>query len=79
MDLIDAQNALKKYEEAFPRFNESRECKFVVSLIGKLEENDMEGFSAVVADYDSISTLDPWFSSLLLRLKQGMDNENDMK
>lgn len=79
IDIIDAQNALRRYEEAFPRFNESRECKFVVQLIAKLEENDMDGFSAAIAEYDSISTLDPWFTSLLLRIKQGMDNDSDMK
>ncbi len=48
----------------------SRECKLVKSLIGHMEENDVDGFTETVKSYDSISRLDPWFTTILLRIKK---------
>ncbi|KAI2798513.1 hypothetical protein RDWZM_009765 [Blomia tropicalis] len=79
IDFIDCSNALKNYEEAFPRFTDSRECKLITTLISKIEERDLDGFTAAVQDYDSISPLDSWFSNLLLRIKQSIDGDDDMK
>jgi len=79
IDAVDCSISIKKYEDAFPRFTESRECKLVSTLIGKIEEHDMDGFTAAVQDYDSISPLDSWFSNLLLRVKQGIETDADMK
>ncbi|KAH9394355.1 hypothetical protein TYRP_004406 [Tyrophagus putrescentiae] len=79
IDPVDCSISIKKYEDAFPRFTESRECKLVTALLQKIEERDTDGFTAAVADYDSISPLDSWFSNLLLRIKQSIDSEDDMK
>lgn len=79
IDFIDASNAIKKYEDAFPRFTESRECKLVQALITKVEGQDLDGFTAAIQDYDSISPLDSWFSNLLLRIKQSIETDSDMK
>lgn len=51
----------------------------MTALLQKIEERDTDGFTAAVADYDSISPLDSWFSNLLLRIKQSIDSEDDMK
>lgn len=79
LDVTNAQIAVKKYEDAFPRFNDSRECQLVTTLIQKVEDNDPDGFTAAVADYDAISPLDPWYSNLLLRIKQGFESDVDLK
>lgn len=80
IDLLNAQLAVKKYEEMYPAFSDSRECKLVKSLIEKLEENDADGFTQVIQDYDSISRLDPWFTNILLRIKKAsFEQEEDMK
>jgi len=42
----------------------------VKSLIGHMEENDVDGFTETVKSYDSISRLDPWFTTILLRIKK---------
>ena len=34
------------------------------------EEQDAEIFTTVVADYDSVSPLDPWMTTILLRIKR---------
>lgn len=79
IDPLNAENAIKKYEEAFPRFTESRECKLITALIGRIEENDLDGFTAAVEDYDQISPMDSWFTTLLLRVKQNIETEPDLK
>ncbi|KAH9517552.1 hypothetical protein DERF_008218 [Dermatophagoides farinae] len=79
VDVLNAENAVKKYQDSFPHFTESRECKFLQTLINKIEENDAEGFTQAIQDYDSISPLDSWFTNLLLRIKQNIESEPDLK
>lgn len=79
VDLLDAQLAVKRYEEAFPAFSDSRECKLLQKLLERLEENDVDGFSEAVAEYDSISRLDSWFTTLLLRIKKTANQEPDLR
>lgn len=80
VDLLNAQLAVKKYEDMYPAFADSREAKLVKTLITKLEESDADGFSEVVQEYDSISRLDPWFTNILLRIKKSIaDDEADLR
>lgn len=79
VDLLNAQMAIKKYEEVYPAFGDSRECKLVKQLLTKLEEQDSDGFSEVVQEYDSISRLDPWFTNILLRIKKTISEEGDLR
>ena len=79
VDLLNAQIAVKKYEEVFPAFADSRECKLVKTLMQKLEEQDVDAFSEAVQEYDSISRLDPWFTNILLRIKKTISDEADLR
>jgi alpha-soluble NSF attachment protein len=63
----------------YPTFSDSRECKLLKLLLDKLEENDVEGFTEAVKDYDSISRLDQWFTNILLRIKRQIEADSDMK
>jgi len=80
IDCVDASNAIKKYEDVFPRFTESRECKLIQALIAKIEAQDVDGFTAAITDYNEISPLDSWFTTILLRIKKSIEGEaDDMK
>ena len=79
VDLLNSQIAIKKYEEMFPAFADSREAKLLKTLHDKLEESDVDGFSEAVAEYDSISRLDPWFTNILLRIKKTINAEPDLR
>ena len=79
IDLLNAQLAIKKYEEMYPQFGDSRECKLIKQLLERLEENDADGFTEVVKDYDSISRLDQWFTNILLKIKKQIEADSDMK
>ncbi|XP_004364672.1 soluble NSF attachment protein [Capsaspora owczarzaki ATCC 30864] len=69
-DLVKAQNALESYMTMYPGFADTREGKFVSDLLKALETSDADGFTSIVADYDSISRLDPWLTSILLVIKR---------
>uniref|UniRef100_A0A2P2I5H3 Alpha-soluble NSF attachment protein-like n=1 Tax=Hirondellea gigas TaxID=1518452 RepID=A0A2P2I5H3_9CRUS len=69
-DTTDAKIALARYEEMYPAFQDSRECKFIKSLQNHLEESNVDGFTESVKDYDSISRLDQWYTTILLRIKK---------
>lgn len=79
LDVLNADIAIKKYQDLHPHFTDSRECKFLQALIQKIEANDLDGFTQTVQDFNSISPLDSWYTNLLLRVKQNIDTEPDLK
>eukprot|EP01135_Chromosphaera_perkinsii_P007261 Nk52_evm69s745 gene=Nk52_evmTU69s745 len=76
-DLITAQRALERYGNMFPSFQDSRECKLLVNLLGAWEEQNLDDFTQCIADYDNISRLDAWVTSMLLRVKNGSFGEEE--
>ena len=79
VDTLNAQIAIKRYEEMSPAFADSRECKLLKDISSKIEARDVDGFAQVVQDYDSISRFDPWYTTLLLRIKNQITPEDDLK
>ncbi|VDN05249.1 unnamed protein product [Thelazia callipaeda] len=76
-DLLDTQNALKRYEEISPSFADSREYKFVSELISCLEDKNQAKFTETVKAFDKISRLDQWHTSLMVRIKRSCGDEDD--
>lgn len=77
-DATNASIALKKYEEMCPAFADSREGKFLKELCKKVEDKDLDSFTKIVEEYDSISKLDSWFTTLLLRIKNKIEPADDL-
>ncbi|CAI5452166.1 unnamed protein product [Caenorhabditis angaria] len=77
IDPLDTQQALQKYENASPSFTDSRECKFVKEILAAIEEQNEETFTEAVAGFDKISRLDPWATSLLVKVKRAISSEGD--
>ncbi|GFN97681.1 alpha-soluble nsf attachment protein [Plakobranchus ocellatus] len=78
MDTVNAQVAVKSYEDQFPAFADSRECKLVKNLLQAVEDENSDQFADVLKDYDSISRLDPFLTTLLLRVKKQMNAEPEL-
>jgi alpha-soluble NSF attachment protein len=78
IDALNAQHAVSKYEEQYPAFGDSREAKLIKSLVETLEQQDVEAFTTAVKEYDSVNRLDPWFTTLLLRVKKLIPVEDDL-
>ncbi|KAK6181118.1 hypothetical protein SNE40_009048 [Patella caerulea] len=78
VDLVNAELAIPKYEEMFPAFADSRECKLVKTLLAACKEEEVDQFTDALKDYDSISRLDQWFTTMLLRVKKTLNAEGDL-
>lgn len=78
VDIVNGQKALQTYTESFPMFADSRECGLMKKLSEALEQENVEAFTTAVKDYDSITRLDPWVTSLLLKLKKTISDEEDI-
>lgn len=73
-DSIGAQQALQRYEAVDYTFSDSREGKFCSQLIAAVEEYDAEGFAQASFEYDRISKLDPWKTTMLVKIKRGIQD-----
>ncbi|CAL8098963.1 unnamed protein product [Calicophoron daubneyi] len=77
VDIINGQKALKNFEESYPMFADSRECGLMKKISAAMEEENLEAFTSAVQEYDSITRLDPWITSLLLKLKKTLGGEEE--
>jgi len=53
-------------------------CCFYQALFSACEENDVDAFTEALRNYDSVSRLDPWHTSLLLRVKKSIEGESNL-
>ncbi|KPJ03468.1 PREDICTED: soluble NSF attachment protein [Papilio xuthus] len=79
VDLLNAQHALDKYCSLYPAFADTRECKLVKELIEHLEDQNVDAFTEAVKTYDSISRLDQWYTSMLVRIKKQINDNPDLR
>jgi alpha-soluble NSF attachment protein len=73
-DGVGAQQAMNKYEGLDYTFGDSREGKFGKKLIECVEGFDAEGFATACYEFDRISKLDPWKTSVLVKVKRSIDD-----
>jgi alpha-soluble NSF attachment protein len=76
-DLVAAKKALERYPEMSVQFGGSREHKFLTQITNAVETYDVEAFTNAVVEFDQITKLDPWMTSLLLKIKQGIKTEDN--
>uniref|UniRef100_A0A8C2WSP5 Beta-soluble NSF attachment protein n=1 Tax=Cyclopterus lumpus TaxID=8103 RepID=A0A8C2WSP5_CYCLU len=80
VDELNAKLAIEKYEEMFPAFSDSRELKLLKKLLDAHEEQNSEAFTEAVKDFDSVSRLDQWLTTMLLRIKKTIQGDaGDLK
>lgn len=79
VDYLNCQQALARYESILAAFNDSRESNFLKQLIAAVDENNIDNFTNAVKEYDNMSRLDNWCTTLLLRVKKGINEEPDLR
>ena len=79
VDSLNATHALSKYEDQYPAFTDSREAKLIKTLTQEIENQDVEAFTEAVKQYDSISRLDSWHTTLLLKVKKQLGDTDDLR
>lgn len=79
VDVLNAQHALERYIQMYPAFQDSREYKFIKTLVEHIEEQNVDAYTDAVKDYDSISRLDQWYTTILLRIKKQLNESPDLR
>jgi len=76
-DIVSAKRALDKYKDMDPTFSSQRECKLLEQVVAAYENLDVEAFTQAVVEFDSISKLDAWKTSVLLKIKNSIKSEDN--
>ncbi|THU65163.1 hypothetical protein C4D60_Mb05t00770 [Musa balbisiana] len=71
-DVVAITNALERYQEIDPTFLGTREYKLLADLADSMDEGDVAKFTDAAQEYDSMTRLDPWKTTLLLRVKNAI-------
>ncbi|KAI0361531.1 TPR-like protein [Trametes cingulata] len=74
-DTVTAKRNLGKYGSLDTTFPSTREAKFVNVLVDAMEAQDLETFTAAVFEFDQVTKLDNWKTSILLKIKRSIDQE----
>jgi len=74
-DMVAAKRALDRYQDLDVTFSNQRECKFLLRLVECCEAYDADGMTIAVRDYNNITPLDNWKTTLLLRVKNSIAGE----
>ena len=69
IDVSSAKNALTRYQEMHPDFQDTRECRLVQCIFTHLEEQNLDAFTETAFEFDSVSRLDTWTAMMLNRIK----------
>lgn len=75
-DDVKVENAIQNYQDLDPTFSGTRECKFLQDLAAAIVEGDTDKFTDVVKEFDSMSRLDQWKTTLLLRAKNDLKDKS---
>ena len=73
-DMIGSRRAIERYQDLDVTFSTQRECKFLLKLLENCEAYNSDGLTIAVRDYNNISPLDNWKTTLLLRIKNSISN-----
>lgn len=69
-DMVGAQRAVETYSSMDPSFPSSREGRLLQDILESVEQGDAEAFTNHVFEYDSVSKLDEWKTTILLKIKK---------
>jgi len=76
-DFDQAKMKLEQYCSDDNKFASSRECTFVVGLVKACIDGDVKSYTDSVVKYDSVSPLDAWKTSILLKIKNILKERAD--
>jgi len=76
-DSIGASQAMNRFSSLDFTLRESREGKFGQQLIDCMDGMDPEGLATACFEYDRITRLDPWKTTILLSIRRSVDGDGD--
>ncbi|KAI9757492.1 MAG: vesicular-fusion protein S17 [Lichina confinis] len=76
-DMVATRHALETYRELDPAFASTREHQLLVDLAEAVEQGDSELFADKLFEFDRMSKLDKWKTTILLRVKNAIEEKGD--
>ncbi len=76
-DIVATNRALEKYRDMDPTFPSTREHQLLTDLARALEGADQDAFTDHLFQYDQMSKLDKWKTTILLRIKEGIQEAGE--
>ncbi|GKZ17668.1 vesicular-fusion protein S17 [Aspergillus brasiliensis] len=76
-DLVAANRALENYRDIDTTFASTREHQLLVDLTQTIEAGDQEAFADKLFQFDQLSKLDKWKTTLLLRIKNSIEEQGE--
>ncbi|KAI4203259.1 MAG: hypothetical protein LQ350_001956 [Teloschistes chrysophthalmus] len=76
-DNVATSRALDTYRDLDPTFPSTREHQLLSDLAEAVEQGDQEVFTDKLFQYDQLSKLDKWKTTLLLRVKEGIEEKGE--
>ncbi|KAI4241146.1 MAG: hypothetical protein LQ352_007489 [Teloschistes flavicans] len=76
-DNVATSRALDSYRDLDPTFPSTREHQLLSDLAEAVEQGDQEAFTDKLFQYDQLSKLDKWKTTLLLRVKEGIEEKGE--
>ncbi|RDL40305.1 Vesicular-fusion protein sec17 [Venustampulla echinocandica] len=76
-DMVATNRAFEKYREMDPTFPSMREHQLLIDLAEAVEAGDQEIFADKLFQFDQVSKLDKWKTTILLRIKSAIEEKGD--
>lgn len=76
-DVIATNRALESYRDLDPSFGGTREHQLLVDLVQAVEAGDQDAFADKLFQFDQMSKLDKWKTTILLRVKEGIEEQGE--
>ncbi|KAI0124881.1 alpha-soluble NSF attachment protein [Xylariales sp. AK1849] len=76
-DMVAATRALERYQDMDPTFASNREYQLLADLKEAIEAGDQDKFTDCLFQYDRMSKLDKWKTTLLVRVKDAIQAEEE--
>ncbi|KAI0124533.1 TPR-like protein [Hypoxylon sp. NC0597] len=76
-DMVAANRALEKYRDLDPTFPSTREYQLLTDLIAAIEAGNQDQFTDKLFQYDQMSKLDKWKTTILVRVKNNIEEAGE--
>lgn len=76
-DTVATKRALEQYSELDSTFPGTREYMLLNDLVQCVEQGDQDAFAEKLFHFDQLSKLDKWKTTLLLRVKNNIEKEEE--
>ncbi|KAI2632029.1 TPR-like protein [Hypoxylon sp. NC1633] len=76
-DIVATNRALEKYRDLDPTFPSTREYQLITDLAAAIEAGDQDQFTDKLFQFDQMSKLDKWKTTILVRVKNNIEEAGE--